>query len=98
MIQNERQYEVAKKKLAVLEQAQGQAEATPHPALPPRAQRAGINGMRALIGDLQMELEEYERLQATRCAPKARRPSRWRLTFQVASTTLQKHPCRLLVK
>ena len=40
-----------------------QAEKSPNPALPPRAQRAGINGMRALICDLQGELDEYEKLK-----------------------------------
>lgn len=64
MIQNERQYEVTKSKLAQLQQAQEQAEKTPNPALPLRAQRAGINGIRALIGDLRAELDEYEKLKA----------------------------------
>ena len=66
MIQNERQYEVTKKKMSALQQAQEQAEKSPNPALPPRAQRAGVNGMRALISDLQGELDEYEQLKAGR--------------------------------
>jgi len=66
MIQNERQYEVTKKKLADLQQANEQAQAHPNPALPPRAQRAGLNGMLALMGDLRAELDEYEKLRATR--------------------------------
>lgn len=66
MIQNERQYEVTKKKIAALQDAQHTAEQAPNPALPLRAQRAALNGMRALISDLQAELEEYEQLKAGR--------------------------------
>jgi ribosome-binding protein aMBF1 (putative translation factor) len=66
MIQNERQYEVAQKKLAMLEEALAQTESAPNPALPPRAQRAGTNGMRALIGDMRAEVTEYEKLKTGR--------------------------------
>ena len=64
MLQNERQYEVTKGKLAWMRQCLEEAEANPRTDISPRAHRAGLNGMRALIGDMEAELAEYEKLRA----------------------------------
>ena len=65
MIHNERQYEVTKKKLADLQQALDAKRAQTRPATVPEVIWQGHqNGLLALIGDLQAELDNYESLKA----------------------------------
>lgn len=65
MIQNERQYEVTKKKLGDLQRALDDKRAQARPShVPEMVWRGHQNGIVALIGDLQGELDEYEQLKA----------------------------------
>lgn len=63
MIQNERQYEVTKKKWESLARSLQEARQNPRADLPPPLQQAGCNGIEMLLHDLQVELDEYERLR-----------------------------------
>ncbi len=65
MIQNERQYEVTKKKLADLQASLEAVQAKTRPDhVPEIVWRGHQNGILALIGDLRAELDEYEKLRA----------------------------------
>ncbi|HET6384901.1 MAG TPA: helix-turn-helix transcriptional regulator [Armatimonadota bacterium] len=66
MIQNERQYEITRKKLQELAQALHQARANPAPNLPLEIQHAGRSGIEMLMEDLETEIAEYEQLKSGR--------------------------------
>ena len=66
MIQNERQYEVARKKLQDLAIALHQARTNPVPGLPPEIRDAGSSGIEMLMEDLYAEVAEYEQLKSGR--------------------------------
>jgi HTH-type transcriptional regulator / antitoxin HigA len=64
MIQNERQYEVTKRQLAMLAESLAQAREYPNLAQPAVFRQAGLNGVRFLMEDLEAEIAEYEKLRA----------------------------------
>jgi HTH-type transcriptional regulator/antitoxin HigA len=64
MIQNEREYSVTKKQLAMLAESLEEAQRNPNPELPELIQQAGLNGIRFLMEDLESEMAEYEKLRA----------------------------------
>ena len=63
MIQNEREYAVTKKQLAMLAESLAEAQSHPNPAQPEAFRQAGLNGIRFLMEDLEAEIAEYERLR-----------------------------------
>jgi DNA-binding XRE family transcriptional regulator len=64
MIQNEREYQVTKKQLAMLNESLSRAEQHVNPDQPEVIRQAGLNGIRFLIEDLEAELAEYEKLRS----------------------------------
>ena len=63
MIQNEREYAVTKKQLAMLAESLAEAECKPNPLQPEVTRQAGLNGIRFLMEDLESEIAEYEKLR-----------------------------------
>jgi HTH-type transcriptional regulator / antitoxin HigA len=63
MIQNEREYAVTKKQLAMLAESLAEAQCKPNPVQPEVTRQAGLNGIRFLMEDLEAEIAEYERLR-----------------------------------
>lgn len=64
MIQNEREYAVTKKQLAMLAESLAEAQSNPNPAQPAITRQAALNGIRFLMEDLETEIAEYEKLRA----------------------------------
>ena len=66
MIQNERQYEVTKTQLAKMRASLNEARAklAARSDVPPVVRQGHLNGILALIGDMEAELAEYENLRA----------------------------------
>jgi HTH-type transcriptional regulator/antitoxin HigA len=71
MIANERQYEVARRKLTQLRDALMEAENRPDAESTSVLRQAGINGIRLLMEELEAELAEYEQLRAGQAPPVA---------------------------
>jgi len=63
MIQNERQYAVTQKKMAMLAESFAKLEGNPNPHLPEVIRQGDLNGIRLLIEDLEAEIAEYEKLR-----------------------------------
>jgi DNA-binding Xre family transcriptional regulator len=63
MIQNEREYAVTKKQLAMLAESLAEAQCKPNPLQPEVTRQAGLNGIRFLMEDLEAEIAEYEKLR-----------------------------------
>ncbi len=63
MIQNDRQYEISRKKLEDLSRSLEEARKNPVPGLPPEIQEAGCSGIRMLMEDLQGEITAYNSLR-----------------------------------
>ncbi len=68
MIENERQWEVTTRKLAEMRAAldEAQKKLSEGSEVPDRVRQAHINGILALIGDMEAELAEYEKLRTGR--------------------------------
>jgi len=64
MLENERQYSVTKKKLAMLAECLAEMQAKPNLDLPELIRQADVNGIRFLMDDMEAELAEYEKLRA----------------------------------
>jgi hypothetical protein len=64
MIENERQYVVTKKQLAMLAESLAHIQANPDLSLPEVIRQGGLNGLWFLIEDLEAEIAEYEKLRA----------------------------------
>ncbi len=64
MIENERQYAITKKQLAMLAESMAQIQANPDLSLPEVIRQGDVNGIRFLMEDLEAEIAEYEKLQS----------------------------------
>jgi hypothetical protein len=78
MIENERQYAVSRKQLAMLAESLAQMLANPDLSLPEVIRQGDLNGIRFLMEDLEAEIAEYEKLRggAPSTAPASSSPAR----------------------
>jgi len=64
MIENERQYAVTRKQLAMLADSLAKMQERPDLSLPDVIRQGDLNGIRFLMEDLEAEIAEYEKLRS----------------------------------